>query len=77
MQTIFELLSSPTVHFEVQKYLIGVLLNLTMEPEIEEKADEDSYSLAHSEKIDAKPIKCSGIYQFNNSGNKFDLINLI
>lgn len=70
MKAIFDILGTSSLHFELQKYLIGILLNLTMPGESPDQGNEDSESLDHSEKFDSKPLTCSGIYKFdNNSGN--------
>lgn len=69
MKSIFEVLELPTIHFEIQKYLIGILLNLTMSSEtLDEGLVDDSISLDHADKFDARPLNCEGIYKFDTNG---------
>jgi len=76
MEGIFELLAANSAQFEVRKCLLSILLNLITPQEQFETREpgevgEESEKLQYSEKFDAKPVVCSGIYKFETEGIAF------
>jgi hypothetical protein len=82
MKVLFEVLTGAGIHFEIQKYLIGILLNLTQSSssvdESNENIDENpTFSLQNAEKFDGRPLNRDGIYEFERKGIKKTIHKLI
>lgn len=66
MWKLFDLLDSKSTVFEVKKYILGIILNLTNPPEISDNTEEPNkeYLLLSSN----SELRISGTFNFETSG---------
>lgn len=66
MWKLFDLLDSNSTVFEVKKYILGIILNLTNPPEITEDDETQSEEFLNCSN---SPLQITELYTFDTSGN--------